>query len=65
MAKSQKTYKNDEIRVLPANQTVGEGVFIEFDELKIEEWISNMGDDFKERFDIRGPPSKTTTGRLS
>ena len=50
-SKSQKTYKNDEIKVLPANQTVGEGVFIEFDELKIEEWISNMGDDFKERFD--------------
>ncbi len=50
-SKSQKTYENDEIRVLPANQTVGEGVFIEFDELKIEGCISNMGDDFKERFD--------------
>jgi hypothetical protein len=50
-SKSQKTYENDEIRVLPANQTVGEGVFIEFDEDKIEDWISKMGDDFKERFD--------------
>lgn len=50
-SKSQKTYENNEIRVLPANQTVGEGVFIEFNEEKIEDCISKMGDDFKERFD--------------
>jgi hypothetical protein len=49
-SKSQKTYENEEIRVLPANQTVGEGVFIEFDEDKIKKCISNMGEEFKERF---------------
>lgn len=48
--KSQKTYEHDNVRVLPANQTVGEGVFFEFDEDKIDECISNMNDDFKQRF---------------
>ena len=50
-ANSQTTYENDKVRVLPANQTVGEGVFFEFDENKLDECISNMGSFFKQRFD--------------
>jgi len=50
-SKSQKTYESNDIRVLPANQTVGEGVFIEFDEEKINECIASMDDEFKKRFD--------------
>lgn len=46
---SQKVYKEDTF-VLPAIQASGEGVFFEFDQVKINRWIESLEDDFKNRF---------------
>tara|TARA_B100000674_G_scaffold415888_1_gene365306 strand:- start:429 stop:2588 length:2160 start_codon:yes stop_codon:yes gene_type:complete len=46
---SQKVYKEG-THVLPAIQALGEGVFFEFDNNKINDWIISLDEDFKQRF---------------
>lgn len=39
-----------ELFLLPANETLGEGIFFQFDNDKIEEWLFNNKEIFKQRF---------------
>jgi hypothetical protein len=46
---SQKVY-HEGTHVLPAIKASGEGIFFEFDQEKIERWIVNLEEEFKNRF---------------
>lgn len=40
----------NEVFVLPANETLGEGLFFQFDDTQIEEWMTENGTDLRDRF---------------
>ena len=42
--------KKDELFVLPANETYGEGLFFQFNDKTIDEWIENNSKQLEERF---------------
>lgn len=42
--------EKDELYVLPANETLGEGIFFQFDDNKINEWIEKNSDSLQKRF---------------
>ena len=50
--RGQKIYslEDNEVYVLPANEIYGEGVFFNFSEKRIDEWIANDGKNFLDRF---------------
>ena len=49
----QKIYNcaDDEVRLLPAYRSYGEGIFIEFNRAKIEEWVATNKDTFTRRYE--------------
>jgi hypothetical protein len=51
-ATGQNTFsiKKDELFVLPANETYGEGLFFQFDDNSISKWIENNSEQLNERF---------------
>lgn len=54
----------NEVFVLPANETLGEGLFFQFDDIKIENWIKDNTHELEARFNqyIKNQPNLNSQG---